>query len=201
MSWLTPIRCRRPQIQPTSLQSTDGLHRSKRASSRYHPFVDVTTVTMVLCLLSAGGALAQNAPVDDAKAKTGLEVWKSSGCSECHGAFADGEKQRDEAPTGANLRQTRLDNATIAETVRCGRPGAGMPSFDQNAYTTRGCYGQPTGPKPDDLYPAPRNLKPEEIDAVVAYLRARIIGRGTVTPQECAAYYEELASSFCDDAK
>ena len=62
------------------------------------------------------------------QAKAGLEIWKSSGCADCHGPFADGEKERDEAPTGANLRTTRIDNATIAETIRCGRPGTGMPS-------------------------------------------------------------------------
>ncbi len=85
--------------------------------------------------------------------KAGLAIWRSSGCSECHGAFADGEKERDEAPTGANIRRTRLDDATIAETIRCGRPGAGMPSFGADAYKERGCYGQPAGPPPDDLYP------------------------------------------------
>src|SRR6202045_3499174 len=137
---------------------------------------------------------------DEAKQKAGLSVWRSSGCSECHGAFANGEKERDEAPTGANLRQTRLDDATIAETVRCGRPGAGMPRFGEDAYTPRGCYGQAAGPVPDNLYPAARRLSAQEIDAVVAYLRARIVGKRAVTPQECAAYYEENASSFCDDA-
>ena len=95
---------------------------------------------------------------DEAKEKAGLSVWRSSGCSECHGAFANGEKERDEAPSGANLRQTRLDDATIAETVRCGRPGAGMPSFGSDAYKERGCYGQPAGPPPDDLYPSGRTL-------------------------------------------
>ena len=97
------------------------------------------------------GAHAQGA--DEAKVKAGLEVWRSSGCSECHGAFANGEKERDEAPTGANLRQTRLDDATIAETIRCGRPTTGMPSFGADAYKERGCYGQPAGAPPDDLYP------------------------------------------------
>src|SRR5262249_18753850 len=91
---------------------------------------------------------------DEAKVKAGLAGWRSCGCSECHGRFADGEKERDEAPTGANIRRTRLDDATIAETIRCGRPGAGMPSFGADAYKERGCYGQPAGPTPDDLYPA-----------------------------------------------
>jgi mono/diheme cytochrome c family protein len=150
-----------------------------------------------VALAFAVGASAQ----DGAKVKDGLAVWKSTGCSECHGAFADGEKENDEAPTGANLRQTRLDNATITETIRCGRPGAGMPSFDESAYTEHGCYGEAAGPKPDDLYPAPRNLSADEIDAVVAYLRARVIGRGAATPQDCAEYYAERAASFCDAPK
>jgi mono/diheme cytochrome c family protein len=138
---------------------------------------------------------------DEAKAKAGLSVWRSSGCSECHGAFANGEKERDEAPSGANLRQTRLDDATIAETVRCGRPGAGMPSFGADAYQERGCYGQPAGPPPDDLYPSGRTLSAQEIDDVVTYLRTRIVGKRAVTPEECAWYYGEQASSFCDEPK
>jgi len=138
---------------------------------------------------------------DEAKVKAGLAAWRSSGCSECHGAFADGEKERDEAPTGANLRKTRLDDATIMETVRCGRPGTGMPSFGEDAYAPKGCYGQPAGPAPDDLYPAGRKLSAAEIDAVVVYLRARVIGRGAVTPVECEYYYGENAKSFCEEPK
>ncbi len=138
---------------------------------------------------------------DESKVKAGLSVWRSSGCSECHGAFANGEKERDEAPTGANLRQTRLDDATIAETIRCGRPGAGMPSFGADAYKERGCYGQPAGPPPEDLYPSGRTLSAQEIGDVVAYLRARIVGKRAVTPEECAYYYGDQASSFCDEAK
>ncbi len=137
---------------------------------------------------------------DEAKQKAGLSVWRSSGCSECHGAFANGEKERDEAPNGANLRQTRLDDATIAETIRCGRPGAGMPSFVPDAYD-HGCYGQPPGPPPDDLYPAGVSLTTQQIGDVVAYLRARIVGKRAVTPEECAWYYEERASAFCDEPK
>ena len=146
-------------------------------------------------MASASVCLAQ----DDATVKAGLEVWKTAGCAECHGAFADGEKQRDEAPSGANLRQTRLDDAAIAETVRCGRDGTGMPKFGEDAYTRRGCYGRPAGPPPDGLYPAARTLSQTEIDAVVVYLRARVIGRRAVTPEECSAYYGADADAFCDD--
>ena len=155
----------------------------------------VLAVAAVLACSTAGHAQ------DETKAKAGLSVWRSSGCSECHGAFANGEKERDEAPSGANLRQTRLDDATIAETIRCGRPGAGMPSFGADAYKERGCYGQPPGPPPDDLYPSGLTLSAQQIGDVVTYLRARIVGKRAVTPEECAWYYGEQASSFCDEPK
>lgn len=156
---------------------------------------NVTGVAIAVAMVAAPGV---GAAQDEAQVKAGREAWKTAGCSECHGAFADGEKQRDEAPTGANLRETRLDNAALRETIRCGRPGSGMPKFGQDAYTPRGCYGKPPEPPPNGLYPGPRDLTTAELDAVVAYLRARVIGKGAVTPQECAEYYGDAADNFCD---
>ncbi len=144
------------------------------------------------------GVMTKASAQDEARVKAGLEAWKSAGCADCHGAFADGEKQRDEAPSGANLRQTRLDDATLTETIRCGRPGTGMPKFGEDAYTPRGCYGRPAEPVPDALYPAPRNLSAGEIGDVVTYLRARVIGRRAVTRAECEYYYGEDADTFCE---
>src|SRR5271156_3565028 len=158
-------------------------------------------VVAAVFAFGAAGHAQDAAKADEAKVKAGLSVWRSSGCSECHGAFANGEKERDEAPTGANLRQTRLDDATIAEPIRCGRPGVGMPNFDADAEKVHGCYGQPAGEVPDDLYPAGRTLSAQEIGDVVTYLRARIVGKRAVTPEECAFYYGDQASAVCDDAK
>ena len=133
------------------------------------------------------------------KVKAGLELWKKSGCSDCHGAFANGEKERDEAPTGADLRTARLDAAELKLVISCGRPGgAGMPAFDEGAYKVRACYGRPLGAPPDNLYPAGVTLTPAEIDAVIAYLQARIIGRGRITKQECLAYYQDRPDE-CED--
>ena len=42
-----------------------------------------------------------------------------------------------------------------------------------------------------------RHLCAEEF----TYLRARIIGRRAVTPEECAYYYGDLADTFCDKEK
>jgi hypothetical protein len=157
--------------------------------------INVATLLALLVCPTAG--LAQGTT----RAAAGLETWKSSGCADCHGAFANGEAQRDESPTGANLRTTKLDDAALTETIRCGRPNTGMPRFDEGAYKLRGCYGNAPGPVPDTLYPTPRILNADEIGALVVYLRTRVIGRRKVTPQECAEYYGDLADSFCDEAQ
>jgi hypothetical protein len=134
----------------------------------------------------------------EAQVKAGLEVWKTAGCPDCHGPFSDGDKQRDEMPTGANLRGSRLDLATMKQTISCGRPDTGMPSFDGGAYTVRACYGQPLGNPPDNLYPAPRTLTPAEIDDVIVYLQARVLGRRQITKDDCLFYYYDQPS-WCDD--
>ena len=149
----------------------------------------------IACLSHATVGFAQ----DDAKVRAGLETWRSSGCADCHGPFADGNRDDDDYPQGANIRTTRLDGAGIKLTIGCGRPGTGMPAFDAGAYTARPCYGRPLGAKPDNLQPTPRALSLDEIDAVVAYLQARIVGRGKVTREECLTYYEGKAD--CDDFK
>ena len=58
-----------------------------------------------------------------------------------------------------------------------------------------------TGAVPDALYPTPRMLSLQEIELVVTYLRARVIGKRAVTPEECAYYYGDLADTFCEKEK
>ncbi len=78
---------------------------------------------------------------------------------------------------------------------------ARRPAFDEGAYKVRACNGQALGPPPSDLYPTPRTLTSDEIDAVVMYLQARIVGKGrTITKQECLFYYADQPD-WCDDYK
>jgi mono/diheme cytochrome c family protein len=150
----------------------------------------------VATLVYATGTHAQN----EDRVKTGVNIWRTSGCADCHGPFADGEQDDDDFPRGANLRTTRLDGASLKLTISCGRPGTGMPSFDEGAYTGRACYGRPLGAPPDNLQPTPRILNPDEIDAVIAYLQARIIGHGKITLEECLYYYDNKSDS-CEEYK
>jgi len=144
----------------------------------------LTLATIALAYSTAAFAQGED------KVKAGLDLWRGSGCADCHGAFANGEKERDEAPTGADLRRARLDAAALKLAISCGRVGIGMPAFDQGATL---CAGKPVGD-----YPAPRTLNSDEIDAVIAYLQARILGKGRITKQECLLYYYDKPD-WCED--
>jgi len=150
----------------------------------------------VAALAYTTATLAQN----EDKVKAGVNIWRTSGCADCHGPFADGEQEDDDFPRGANLRTTRLDGGALRLTISCGRPGTGMPSFDEGAYTVRACYGRPLGARPDNLQPTPRLLSPDEIDTVIVYLQARIIGHGKITLGECLYYYDDKPE-WCEDYK
>ena len=156
-----------------------------RQEPRWSAHVAILT-TVAIALICSTAAFAQN----EDKVKAGLAAWRNSGCADCHGAFANGEKERDESPTGADLWRARLSTEELKLTIRCGRPGTGMPSFEEGA---PGCPGGG-----GELYPAPTNLTAEQIDDVVAYLQARIIGKGKITKQECLLYYTDKPD-WCDD--
>lgn len=140
-------------------------------------------------MVSPAPTLAQQAP-SEATAAAGLQVWRTAACGLCHGTFGNGEKTQDEAPTGANLRTTKADAATMAETIKCGRPGTGMPYFDPTAWTKSACYGLPLAAEPPaGSRPPNADLTTEKIDLVVAYIQAKLQGRPDITKADCAYYY------------
>jgi mono/diheme cytochrome c family protein len=162
------------------------------------PQLSAGVVVLTFTLMIAACSFAQGQRTDQVSA--GLWTWKTSGCADCHGPFADGDREDDDFPIGANLRTTKLEAAALKTTIRCGRAGTGMPAFEDGAYVTNSCYGRPLGSAPENLEPSSRKLTADEIDAVIAYLQARIIGRGRITRQECLAYYDDQPDS-CEDYK
>ena len=174
---------------------------SMKLSSSVQPkqgfYVTTAILTLAVSVLTySASTLAQN----DDKVRDGLKMWHESSCADCHGPFADGNREDEDWPVGENLRTTRLDATGLKLAISCGRAGAGMPAFDEGAYTVRACYGRPLGAAPDNLHPSVRKLSLDEIDAVIAYLQARIIGRGQITREECLTYYEGQAD-MCEDYK
>ena len=126
-----------------------NLQQQKVKPDLRHVFLSAVAA-LAIAVVCSTAARAQN----EAQVKAGLEIWKSSGCADCHGPFANGDKERDEAPTGADIRTARLDAAALKLTISCGRPGgAGMPAFDEGAYKVRACYDRPLGPPSDKSLP------------------------------------------------
>jgi hypothetical protein len=136
-------------------------------------------------------ARAQSA--DPADIADGMRLFRQKAdCQSCHGWAGDGHKVDNQAPEGANLRETTLDRATLILTIKCGRPGTGMPPFDKFAYSDGRCYGL----KPADLKARqltlsdpPATLAPSEVERIADFLYARIIGQGPMDHAKCIAFW------------
>jgi len=131
---------------------------------------------VIFVLAAALLALASSAPFaqDTARIAAGEEAWNKAGCPPCHGADGEGGSGG-EFPAGPSLRKTRLNRATLTETISCGLPGTEMPAWLDGAYTQRPCYGFSAGP-PDGTTLTPV-LNADEIEALVDYLLAKIVGK------------------------
>ena len=101
-------------------------------------------------------------------------------CKFCHGAEGDGRGDPRSPGAGANLRQTILNKAQLAEVIACGRPGTEMPHFDKYAYDDdTPCYGMKAADIGADRPPDPHStsLTRREIDAVADYIVATFVGK------------------------
>jgi mono/diheme cytochrome c family protein len=123
----------------------------------------------------------------------GMRLFLQKGnCQACHGWAADGRKMDSQMPDGSNLRETRLDRGTLILTIKCGRPGRGMPAFDKLAYSDARCYGM----KQADLRSSglslpdpPATLQPREVELLADFLSAKVIGKGSMNRAQCKEYW------------
>jgi mono/diheme cytochrome c family protein len=182
------------------IEGNDGRRRYDSSSCRRS--IESTIVRpprrrIALALIAAfsavmiGSAHAQEAQSVEA-ARTiehGKDIFKTKAtCQFCHKWDASGDQGY--GGNALSLRQTKLTPAQVAETVKCGRPGTGMPFHDQFAYTDKRCYGITRAELGNDVPPEPNAfLNSDEIDAVVKYLFAKAIGRGPSTYADCVEFW------------
>jgi hypothetical protein len=145
-----------------------------------------------LLVAGAGGAIGQFAPSDD-----GMRIYKSANCVGCHKWSGNGGGSYGGA--AANLRQTQLTLSEIEETIRCGRPMAGMPHFQPDAYSDGKCYGLKESDLPEDKRPPGTNhpLRPADIKAVAEYVATQIKGKGDPTFAQCQSFFGS-GTRVCD---
>ena len=176
-----------PMIVPVAAEKVPGLAR--RALRRIVP-----TAAAAL-FLSVSSALAQTADPSDI-AEGGRLFRQKANCQSCHGWAGDGRKMDTQMPDGANLRESKLNRQDLVMTIKCGRPGTGMPAFDKFAYSDGRCYGL----KQSDLrasgqrMPDPAaTLQPREVDMIVDFLSAKVVNQGSMSHARCIEFWESDA--------
>lgn len=142
----------------------------------------------VVCAIPPVGLKAQQ--FDEAKVRLGKGIFQEkSQCFNCHGWAADGNGSP-QSDRGPSLRATKLTRAQLAEVINCGRPAALMPAHDRLAYVDARCYGLTAADLGDKRPPQAFNaLLAREVDAVIEYLFAKVIGRGAPSFEECEDYF------------
>jgi mono/diheme cytochrome c family protein len=168
--------------------------------ARRYPFALLSiAVLSAIAVVQAG---AQNAPSAEQQRviARGQDIFKTKAtCQFCHKWDASGDQGY--GGNALSLRATRLTPAQVAETIKCGRPGTGMPFHDQFAYTDKRCYGLTSTDLGNDMPPEPNAfLNADEIDAVVQYLFATDVGRGPSTYDDCVAFWGSETRQ-CDSMK
>jgi mono/diheme cytochrome c family protein len=134
----------------------------------------------------------QSAP-DASDIAEGMRLFQQKGnCQSCHGWAGDGRNMDSQMPSGANLRETKLSRAGIVLTIKCGRLNAQMPAFDKYAYTDGRCYGKTKADLksyPTKMPDPPATLQPREIDLIVDFLFAKVVGKGPMDHAKCVEFW------------
>ena len=142
-------------------------------------------------LLVGTGTAAQAPNADDVA--DGMRIFRTKGdCQSCHGWAADGKKMDTQMPDGANLRTTRLNRELLLTAIKCGRPGKGMPAYDRLAYSDGRCNGMKAADlksKGLELPDPPATLQIREMERILDFLQAKVIGQGPMDRAKCIEYW------------
>src|SRR5258707_1311658 len=158
-----------------------------KPSTRRHWFSSLAVAIAVMLAAPAVRA------ADAADIAEGMSLFQQKGnCQACHGWAADGRKMDNQMPDGSNLRETKLDRNNLILTIKCGRPGRGMPAFDRLAYSDGRCYGMKQADLKSrelSLPDPPATLQPREIELLADFLFAKIVGKGPMNRARCVEYW------------
>ena len=143
-----------------------------------------------LLMTASGTAHAQTPAPDPSDIADGMRLYQQKGdCQACHGWAGDGRKMDSQMPDSPNLRETRLDRTRLITTIKCGRPGTGMPAFDKFAYTDGRCYGMKQADLKSPMSDPPATLQPREVELLVGFLLQKVVGKGPMDRAKCIEYW------------
>ena len=158
---------------------------------RVAPVMLAAIIMAAASFVEVDGAFAQ-AP-DAAAIATGSRLYQQKGdCQACHGWAGDGRKIDAQMPDGANLRESAMNRELLILTIKCGRPGTGMPAFDRLAYSDGRCFGLKQADlraRKLDLPDPPATLQPNEIELLADFMLLKIVGKGPMDRVKCIDYW------------
>ena len=164
----------------------------------------VLLVTLAASSTARGNAQGASTP-DASDLAEGRRLFEQKGnCQACHGWSGDGHKTDNQMPDGANLRETKLPRAGLVMTIKCGRLNSQMPAFDKFAYSDGRCYGKTQADLktyPTRMPDPPSTLQAREIDLIVDFMLARIVGQGPMDHAKCVQFWGEDTEVCRDLAK
>ena len=152
---------------------------------------------IAFAVASTARVAAQGTTPDPSDIAEGRRLYEQkANCQACHGWSGDGHKTDNQMPDGANLRETKLPRAGLVMTIKCGRLNSQMPAFDKFAYSDGRCYGKTQADLksyPTRMPDPPATLQQREIDLIVDFLMARVVGKGPMDHAKCAEFWGEDA--------
>jgi len=123
----------------------------------------------------------------------GLRLFRQKGnCQACHGWAGDGRKMDSQMPDGSNLRESEMNRELLIITIKCGRPGTGMPAFDKFAYSDGRCFDLKQADLKSrglTLADPPATLQPREVELLADFMLARIVGKGPMDRAKCVEFW------------
>jgi len=132
-------------------------------------------------------------PPNDSDVADGMRLYEQkANCQACHGWAGDGHKTDSQMPDGANLRDTKLNRAGLVLIIKCGKLNSQMPAFDKFAYSDGRCYGKTQSDLksyPTRMPDPPATLQQREIDLVVDFLIAKVVGKGAMNHAKCVEFW------------
>ena len=160
--------------------------------------VGVLSIGIVAAILAPLSAVVEAQEPSEANVRAGRRIFtQKADCQACHGWSGDGVKMDFQSPDGANLRVSTLDRDQLTFVIRCGLPGRDMPAFDRMAYQDDRCLGR-TEADLDRMgltLPDPAaTLQDREIERLVDFLLAQVVGQGEMDHAKCVDFWgEEVA--------
>src|SRR4051794_39492605 len=165
------------------------------SQSRRRAAIRIIAVLTILL----GGSGIPTAAQDAADLTEGMRLFQQKGdCQACHGWAGDGRKMDSQMPDGADLRARQIDRETLITTIKCGRPGTGMPAFDKFAYSDGRCFGLKQADlrtRALQMTDPPATLTPNEIGILADFILAKIVGKGPMSRAQCIEFWGKPAEA------